>query len=104
MSTPCITLQSIVARTPDVVGSRIEDRMALMSIRNGAYYGMDPVGSRVWDLLAQSVRVSDVCERLLGEFEVDRATCERQVLAFVQQLADAGLLDAGSAKAQGSPG
>lgn len=78
--------------------------MALMSIRNGAYYGMDPVGSRVWELIAQSVRVSDVCESLLGEFEVDRATCERQVLSFLQQLADADLLDKGSAKAQGTPG
>jgi Coenzyme PQQ synthesis protein D (PqqD) len=104
MSRPSITLQSIVARTPDVVGSKIEDRMALMSIRNGAYYGMDPVGSRVWDLIARSVRVSDVCESLLGEFEVDRATCERQVLAFLQQLADADLLDSGSEKARETAG
>jgi hypothetical protein len=95
MSSSRITLQSLVARTPEFVGSRIGDRMALMSIKNGAYYGMDPVGSRVWELIAQPVRASAICEALLGEFSVDKETCERQVLAFLRQLEDANLLEAG---------
>ncbi len=74
--------------------------MALMSIRNGAYYGMDPVGSRVWELIAQPIRVSDVCESLLGEFEVERSKCEEQVLAFLLQLADAELLVVGDEQAR----
>jgi coenzyme PQQ synthesis protein D (PqqD) len=90
-----ISLQSLVAQTPEVVGSRIEDRMALMSIKNGAYYGMDPVGSRVWELIGKPTRVSAICETLLGEFNVDRALCEKQVLAFLRQLADADLVHLG---------
>jgi hypothetical protein len=90
-----ITLQSLVAQTPEVVGSRIEDRMALMSVKNGAYYGMDPVGSRVWELIGKPTRVSAVCESLLVEFNVEKAVCEQQVLAFLQQLADADLVHIG---------
>lgn len=75
--------------------------MALLSIKNGAYYGMDPVGSRVWELIAQPVRTSAVCETLLGEFNVEKSVCERQVLTFLQQLADADLLEAGDASANG---
>ena len=75
--------------------------MALLSIKNGAYYGMDPVGSRVWELIAQPVTASAVCETLLREFNVEKDTCERQVLAFLQQLADADLLEAGNDPARG---
>src|SRR5665213_2291787 len=94
MSRPKINLQSLVARTPEFVASRIEDRMALMSVKNGAYYGMDPVGSRVWELIERPVRAAAVCETLHGEFNVEKDMCERQVLAFLQQLADADLLEA----------
>ena len=96
MSRPRISLQSLVARTPEFVGSKIDDKTALLSIRNGAYYGMDPVGSRVWELIAQPVRASAICETLFGEFNVEKAVCEKQVLAFLQQLADADLLEAGA--------
>jgi len=95
MAKPDITLQSLVSRTPEVVGSKIEDRVALMSIKNGAYYGMDPVGSRVWALIERPTTVSAVCEKLLGEFNVEVAVCESQVLAFLRQLADAELLEIG---------
>jgi Coenzyme PQQ synthesis protein D (PqqD) len=100
MSRQKITLQSTVARTPEFVGSRIEDKTALLSIKNGAYYCMDPVGSRVWELIAQPVRTSSVCETLLGEFNVEKGVCERQVLTFLQQLADADLLEAGDGPAE----
>ena len=92
MTKHSITLHSLVSQAAEVVGSKIEDRIALMSIKNGSYYGMDPVGSRVWELIAQPMRVDAVCERLLGEFNVEKAACERQVLAFLQQLSDADLL------------
>ena len=98
MSRPRITLQSLVARTPEFVGSKIDDKTALLSIKNGAYYGMDPVGSRVWELIAQPVRTSSVCETLLGEFKVEKGVCESQVLTFLQQLSDADLLESGAAR------
>ncbi|MBI5800766.1 MAG: PqqD family protein [Verrucomicrobia bacterium] len=63
-----------------------------MSIANGAYYGLDPVGSRIWELIAERRRVGAICEQLLAEFAVDRAKCETQVLAFLHRLANDGLL------------
>lgn len=87
-----VALSTVVAQSPDLVSTSIESQTALMSIVNGAYYGMDRVGSRVWELIEQPRAVSAVVDQLLQEFAVERATCERHVLTFLQKLSDAGLL------------
>ena len=92
MPKTAITLATIVAQSPELVSTSIADQTALMSIANGAYYGMDAVGSRVWQLIATPQPVSAVVDALLVEYAVARPTCEQHVLAFLQKLADADLL------------
>ena len=57
-----------------------------------SYFGLDPVGTRVWELVAEPVSVSRLCDRLTSEFEVERATCERQTIDYLHQLLANGLL------------
>lgn len=97
MSKPSISLSTTVAHSPELVSTRIDDQTALMSVVNGAYYGMDRVGSRVWELIAEPQVVSRVVDQLLTEFEVERPTCEQHVLGFLQKLADADLLQVSDA-------
>lgn len=92
MSNNPIILSSVVAQSPELVSANIEGQTALMSITNGSYYGMDPIGSRVWGLIDQPRAVSAVVDQLLTEFAVERATCEQHVLVFLQQLKDSDLL------------
>lgn len=91
---------STVAQAPDLVSTSIEGQTALMSFNSGAYYGMDPVGSRIWELLAQPRTVAAVVDQLLIEFAVDRPTCEAHVQGFLQKLADAKLLQVNDAPAR----
>lgn len=92
MSKPVIHASTVVSQSQDLVSTNVSDQVALMSIANGAYYGMDKIGSRIWELIVEPRPVSGVVDQLLGEFEVERPTCEQQVLAFLQQLSDADLL------------
>lgn len=100
MSKIAVTLAHIVSQSPEVVDTAIEGQTALMSIANGAYYGMDRIGSRVWALISQPCAVSAVVDQLLTEFAVERATCESHVLKFLQTLADADLLQIADGPAQ----
>jgi hypothetical protein len=87
-----LSLASVVAQSPELVSTQLQGHTALLSITNGSYYGMDRVGSRVWELIAQPRAVAAVVEQLLTEFAVARPTCEQHVLDFLQKLADANLL------------
>ncbi len=92
MPSSSIALHQVVTQSPDLVATSIEGQTALMSIENGAYYGMDPVGSRIWALIEQPRAGSAVVDQLLREFSVERTVCEQQVLAFLQKLAETNLV------------
>ncbi len=100
MSKTTVALSTVVAQSPELVSTRIEGQTALLSIPNGAYYNMDPVGSRVWQLIAQPSAVATVVDQLLTEYSVARPVCEAQVLSFLQRLADASLVQVSDAPAR----
>jgi hypothetical protein len=87
-----ISTESIVSQIEDIVASDIDDEKVMMSVEKGRYYGLDPVGSRVWELIGKPVRVSELIDALLLQYDVDRATCERDVLAFLGELYEDGIL------------
>ena len=92
MSKIAISSETTVGQSADLVSVDIAGQTVLMSISQGAYYGTDAVGSRVWQLLAEPRPVAVVVDQLTTEFAVERPTCERHVLGFLQKLADAGVL------------
>ena len=55
-------------------------------------YSLTDDDELVWQAVAQPTRVGDVCAQLLEQYDVDAATCEAEVLTFVGELRDAGLV------------
>jgi Coenzyme PQQ synthesis protein D (PqqD) len=81
-----INPDTIITQGEGLVSSQIDGEIVMMSVNNEQYYGLDAVGSRIWELIAQPRSVFEVCETLLSEFQVDRDTCQRDVLKFVEHL------------------
>ena len=87
-----IDIQTRVVQVKDVLSSAIDDDLVLMSIESDKYYGFDAISRRIWELVSEPSALTDVCEQLLTEYNVDRDTCQDEVLAFVQQLLDENLV------------
>ncbi len=54
---------------------------------------LNGVGARVLDLLESGMPVGSLVDMLVAEYDVDRATLERDVLAYFQELLDAGIIE-----------
>jgi hypothetical protein len=54
---------------------------------------MDEVGSRIWSLVQQPRRVSDIRALLTQEFAVNPQRCELDLLYFLNELQQAGLIE-----------
>ncbi len=85
-SPPELSPSAIIVRSPDQVSGDLDGKVVLLSIENGEYYNMNEVGSRIWALLEKPMTVNALIERLLEEFEVERATCEKEAMGFLTQL------------------
>jgi len=51
------------------------------------------VGARVLDLVDSGLPVSGMLARLAAEYDVDGASLERDVAAYLQELVDAGVIE-----------
>ena len=94
---PSITTTSVVVAVKDQVSADLAGEAVILSLRNNMYYGLNPVGARIWALLGTPVQVADICEKIVQEYDVDVDRCERDVLSVLGQLAGRGLIEIGDA-------
>ena len=57
-------------------------------------YTLNEVGSRIWQLINDQIKVRQIVESVSEEFEVTREEAERDVIELINSLAEAGLIRA----------
>jgi hypothetical protein len=73
------------------------DEVVVLDLGSGTYYGLDDLGARIWTLMEQPVALATIREAIMSEYEVDAETCERDILAFLNKMQVAGLVEVGDA-------
>jgi hypothetical protein len=73
-------------RNPDLIFSDMDGETVMMSIQNGEYYGLDEVGSRIWQLLENPESAETLTQKLIEEYEVSQETCLSDVMEFLIYL------------------
>jgi len=81
-----ITSECIVVQKPGAIVSDMDGEKVMLSVENGKYYNLGRQGGHIWELIASPVAVTDLVTTLMAEYEVDRETCERDVLKFLSAL------------------
>jgi len=87
-----ITMETIVQRDPDQEFSKIDDEVVMLSMKNGEYYALNSVASRIWEIIEEQKKLSEVVEILMDEFEVDRETCLEETKECLHDLSEKKLL------------
>jgi hypothetical protein len=96
---PTIIGNTVVVAIQDQVSCDLGGEEVILSLKNGVYYGLNPVGTRVWSLIQQPKRVDEVRDALLEQYDVEPERCERDLLALLSELAAEGLVEV-----KGEPG
>lgn len=84
-------LAAIVGRASGHVEAEMGGHAVIMSISQGSYFALDLTARRIWELMSEPLRVGDIVDTLVAEYEIDRTQCEAEVLAFLRQLQENGL-------------
>lgn len=89
----CLSLSAVVAVVPEQVSCDIHDEVVVLNVRDGVYYGLNPVAARVWELLQRPRPVATIRNMLLEEFDVDSDECTRNLLDLLTQLKEWDLIE-----------
>jgi hypothetical protein len=84
---------SSVVVAKDQVSSDLAGEAVILNLKSGKYYGLDEVGSRIWNLIQEPRTLNDIRNVILEEYEVEPEHCERDLLILLQELAAEGLIE-----------
>ena len=88
--------------TPGQVSADLAGELAILDPKSGIYYGLDPVGARIWSLLQPSASpktVQQIRDTLLEEYEVTAAQLETDLLALLADLHGKALIESADERA-----
>jgi hypothetical protein len=76
-----------------VLFQELSGETVLLDLDSESYFGLDAIGTRIWQLLSEGQEVSTVVDALLQEYEVEREELERDVSELLERLSTAGLIE-----------
>ena len=89
---PSVTLASKATPSDDVLVQEVGGESVLLDLASERYFGLDPVGTRIWALLGEHGSLQTINDTLCEEFDAEPARIRSDLLALVGELAEAGLV------------
>jgi hypothetical protein len=86
---------AVLRRNDHHVSAPLDEHLAMMDIDAGKYYLLDDVASFIWTRLSTPTSVEDLVTELSARYDVSAARCEADILPFLTQLHEKGLVEQG---------
>jgi len=77
---------SILVASKEQVSCDFNGESVILNLKNDSYYGLNEVGTFVWDMIKEPKTVSQIKDGILAKYEVDPNECERDLLELVNDL------------------
>lgn len=75
----------------EVLSQVVANEAVLLDMRTEKYFGLNPVGLRVWEMLQETSDLRAIRDRLLSEYHVAAEDLDRDLEALFDHLVAAGL-------------
>ena len=76
----------------DVVTRSLAGEAVLLDLASGTYFGLDEVGTRIWQLLGEHGSADAVVAALLDEYDVEEAQVRADLDRLIRELHGKGLV------------
>ncbi len=87
-----IGLDTLLIRSDAVVSAPMGEEVAMMDMESGKYFVLAEVAASIWERLSEPVRPAVLCEALAEVYDVPMERCRAEVLAFLENAHDKGLV------------
>jgi hypothetical protein len=88
-----VSSASRVSVPSGVLVSKAGEETVLLNLDSERYFGLDPVGTRMWEVLGAQGKVGSAYETLLAEFDADPEQLRRDLYELIEKLREHGLVE-----------
>ena len=76
----------------EALSQEVNGETVILDLKSESYFGLDEVGTRVWQLLQENGDVQKVFDAMLEEFDVDADTLASDMKNLIDDLIEKGLI------------
>jgi hypothetical protein len=87
-----LSLRHSISVAPDIVFREVDGEAVILNLESGVYFGLDQVGTRIWQLIQEHGSLQKVFETMCDEFDVRSDALERDLLGLIDELHAKGLV------------
>jgi len=95
MSSISIAESTTVVATENALSTTIDDETVILHESAGKYYGLNDVGTFIWELLEEPRTIKEICEEVTAEYDVGYERCKNDVKEVISELVEKGLVQLG---------
>ncbi len=81
-----------ISLSPDVISQEVSGETVLLDLKSEHYFGLDAVGTRIWQLIRDSGDFQVILDTVLEEFDADETRIRSDLEAMLAEIADLGLI------------
>lgn len=88
-----LSKSSKIVVSNEVVSCDLDGETAMLNMENGVYYGLNPMGTRIWELIKKPITIQEIMNKILEEYEVDEDTCYDDLTELIEQMLENKLVE-----------
>jgi len=87
-----MNLDQKVTFAETVFAQEVDGEMVLLDMESENYFGLDEVGTSIWQAMQDKETLKEVFEVLLEQYEVESEVLENDLSSFIGKLVESGLV------------
>ena len=87
-----MNLKQTITLSPDVISQEVSGETVLLDLQSENYFGLDEVGTRIWQLIKETNDLEAIFNTLLAEYDVSEERLQGDLDALLGEIAGLGLV------------
>lgn len=88
-----IDKSSVVVAADHQTSTEVDGESVILDLEEGVYYGLNPVGARIWSEIQEPAAVEEITAAILAEYDVNAEECREDVISLLQDLKENDLIE-----------
>ena len=92
MDPQTMNLNQTIALSPDVISQEVSGETVLLDLESENYFGLDEVGTRIWQLIKETNELQLIFDTLLKEYDVSEEKLQLDLTTLLTEIEGMGLV------------
>jgi hypothetical protein len=87
-----MNLNQNISLSPDVISQEVSGETVLLDLESENYFGLDEIGTRIWQLIKETNELQSIFDTLLEEYDVSEERLQLDVTTLLTEIEGLGLV------------